>query len=109
MNNQADSTVQVPDGKSLHQTVDLEWLHQRTSGIYDVLNESGDLISMEETPAKETFRTGRPSEKILHFIRKSDGKHRWIIANSSPLLDDAGNLKMVLETSTDITIQKQAE
>jgi PAS domain S-box-containing protein len=109
MNNQAGSTAQLPDRTHLQQPVDIEWLHQRTSELYDVLGESDELISMEDTPAKETFRTGNPSEKILHFIRRSDGEHRWIMTNSSPLLDESGNLKMVLETSTDITSQKQAE
>jgi PAS domain S-box-containing protein len=109
MNNQAGSTAQMSDGTPPQQPVDLEWLYRRTSEIYTVLNESGELISMEELPVKETLRTAMSSEKIIHLIRKSDGNHRWIIVNSSPLLDESGNLKMVLATSTDITIQKQAE
>lgn len=88
---------------------DLRWIHQRTTDLFDLHDESGNPFSMEHSPAMVTFTTGQPAQQIIHFSRKSDGNERWILAVSSPLLNETGELKMVLASSTDITIQKRAE
>jgi PAS domain S-box-containing protein len=88
---------------------DLRWIHQRTTDLFDLHDESGEIFSIDDSPAMVTFRTGKAAQQVIHFSRKSDGNERWILAVSSPLLNESGELKMVLASSTDITIQKRAE
>jgi len=109
MNNQAEMSANINTQFTTPSSADLKWLHQRITDHFEVLDEAGGIISMDSTPINTTLRTGAPAEKILHFIRKSDGNHKWVLANTSPLFDESGELKMVLATSTDITIQKEAE
>ncbi len=109
MNNQAETSANINTRFTTPSSADLNWLHQRITDQFEVLDEAGGIISMDSTPTNTTLRTGAPAEKILHFIRKSDGNHKWVLANTSPLFDESGELKMVLATSTDITIQKEAE
>ena len=109
MNNKAGTTVNLNGQSDLPQSADLNWLHTRITELFEVIDESGKIITMEDTPVKTTIRTRSPDEKILHLIRKSDQNHQWIIVNTSPLFDESGEFKMMLATSTDITIQKQAE
>jgi len=109
MNNQAESSANINARSTTPQSADLTWLHRRITDQFDVFDESGEILAMENTPTNTTLRSGTPAEKVLHFIRKSDGNHKWVLANTSPLFDESGELKMVLATSTDITIQKQAE
>ena len=83
--------------------------HQSVTDLFEILDEEGESLSMEDTPTAITLRTGKAAQKIMHFVQKSDGTHKWILTTTSPLLDEAGELVMVLTSSTDITFQKQAE
>ncbi len=83
--------------------------HQSVTDLFEILDEEGVSLTMEDTPTAITLRTGKAAQKIMHFVQKSDGTHKWILTTTSPLLDEAGELVMVLTTSTDITFQKQAE
>jgi PAS domain S-box-containing protein len=83
--------------------------HQSVIDLFEILDEKGESLSMADTPTAITLRTGKAAQKIIHFIQKSDHKHTWILTTTSPLVDEAGELVMVLTTSTDITFQKQAE
>ena len=83
--------------------------HQSVTDLFEILDEEGESLSMEDTPTAITLITGKAAQKIMHFVQKSNGTHKWILTTTSPLLDETGELVMVLTTSTDITFQKQAE
>ena len=83
--------------------------HQSVTDLFEILDEEGESLSMVDTPTAITLRTGKAAQKIIHFVQKADHKHKWILTTTSPLLDEAGELVMVLTTSTDISFQKQAE
>jgi PAS domain S-box-containing protein len=91
------------------QKIYLSDYHQGVTDLYEILDEEGDSLSMEDTPTAITLSTGKAAQKIIHFIQKSDRMDNWILTSTSPLLNEAGELIMVLTTSTDITFQKLAE
>jgi PAS domain S-box-containing protein len=91
------------------QKIDLTGYHQSVTNIFEILDEEGEVLPMEKTPTAITLQTGKAAQKIMHFIQKSDRMSKWILTTTSPLLDEAGELVMVLTSSTDITFQKQAE
>ena len=109
LNHQASRITQMgPDPGDLSQK-DIHWLHSRILDYFDVFEEDGSVFSMKNTPALTSLHTGKAAERVIHFITKSDGSHRWILANAAPLLDEQGKINLVLATSTDISVQKQAE
>jgi PAS domain S-box-containing protein len=111
-NNQAQVTAgkNNPNANPVNlRGLNLEWIHQRTFELFDLHDESGNLASMENTPGMITFHTGKPAQQIIRFTSKLNGTKRWILATTSPLLNESGELTMVLACSTDITIQKEAE
>ena len=89
--------------------IHLTGYHQSVTDLFEILDEEGDSLTIEDTPTAITLRTGKAAQKIMHFVQKSDGTHKWILTTTSPLLDEAGELVMVLTSSTDITFQKLAE
>ncbi len=109
LNHQAAQIMQLGSTPPDQTQIDLQWIHNRIQDYFDIYDEEGKIFSMQNTPGLTTLRTGQTAEKVIHFVSKSEGSHRWIIANAAPLLDGQGKLSMVLATSTDITIQKQAE
>ncbi len=98
----------IPEENATKKT-HLTSYHQSVTDRFEILDEEGKYLTMEDTPTAITLRTGKSAQKIMHFIHKSDHTHKWILTTTSPLLDEAGELVMVLTSSTDITFQKQAE
>ncbi|MFC2103524.1 ATP-binding protein [Bacteroidota bacterium] len=62
----------------------------------------------EVCPVERTFRDGQPhcSEEIVKNLK---GKEVSVIVYTAPILDDDGNVKSVMELSTDITDVKQLQ
>jgi PAS domain S-box-containing protein len=108
-NSEAQQTAGSSSPSADLQQLDIHWIHRKTTELFDLHDESGEVFSMENSPTMVTFRTGKSAQQIIQFSRKSDGNQRWILAVASPLLNESGELKMVLASSTDITVQKRAE
>jgi PAS domain S-box-containing protein len=109
VNSQAQLSIAISSLPENLQELDIQWFHKKTSELFELHDESGSIFSMENTPAMNTFRSGKASQQIIHFTSKLNGDQKWILASASPLLNEAGELMMVLASSTDITFQKRAE
>lgn len=88
---------------------DVDEYHNKIWDLFELRDDHGEPFQVENAPTSVTLRTGIATQTIIHLIRKKDNKHKWILATSSPLMDDKGDLNMVLTCSTDITLQKEAE
>jgi PAS domain S-box-containing protein len=88
---------------------DLALVRKRVTDNFDIYNEERQPYKVDDSPAAKVFRTGQPAEDVILFVRKSDGKELWILNKSAPLLDEKGELQLVITNSTDITLQKTAE
>lgn len=88
---------------------DQQSLKNKASGLFEILNDKNEPIDFSQTPGSITIRTGKASELVHQSLNKKTGDIMWMLSKAEPLLDDNGNLKMVLASSTDITLQKTAE
>ena len=65
----------------------------------------------EVCPVEKTFRDGQ-SYASEELVRTLDGREVWVIVNTTPIRNEAGEITAVMEMSTDITeiklLQKQA-
>jgi PAS domain S-box-containing protein len=62
----------------------------------------------EVCPVERTFRDGQPHSSE-EKIKTQNGNDIWVIVNTSPILDDDGNIVSVMEMSTDITEAKNLQ
>jgi PAS domain S-box-containing protein len=88
---------------------DIYQLRKRMDSTYLVLDQGGEPLLFEESSVAICFRTGKPSEVISQIIHRETGEAIWLLSRSSPLFNEAGELSIVLTTSTDITLQKTSE
>jgi PAS domain S-box-containing protein len=88
---------------------DFNMLMQKASETFYVVNENNEPFTRDKLPTAETLKTKKHGEMVFSMQKKSGGQKIWYINKSSPILDDNGDVLMVLTTSTDITIQKVAE
>ena len=72
-----------------------------------VTNENGQPIAFEETPFIKAIKTGESHTQIL-IIRLRNGKNKWILFNSQPLVEEnaCGNFS-VISNIIDITSERQ--
>ncbi|MFH1998497.1 MAG: PAS domain S-box protein, partial [Planctomycetota bacterium] len=62
----------------------------------------------EVCPVERSFRDGLPhySEEKVHTL---GGKEVWVVVNTTPILDDSGEIMGVMEMSTDVTEMKKLQ
>ncbi|MEO6637655.1 MAG: PAS domain S-box protein, partial [Ginsengibacter sp.] len=84
-------------------------LKNKVAGLFELLNDKNEPIDFSQTPGSITIRTGKASELVHQSLNKKTGQIMWVLSKAEPLLDENGNLKMVLGSSIDITLQKTAE
>jgi PAS domain S-box-containing protein len=102
------SSLGNPDAEGI-VGMDLETIHKKTLEIFELRNEAGEIFRMDDGPSMTAFRTGKPCQQIVNFINRKTFEQKWSIVSAAPLLNESGELTMVLLSTIDITFQKQAE
>jgi diguanylate cyclase (GGDEF)-like protein/PAS domain S-box-containing protein len=73
------------------------------------VHEDGSVFPSAAHPALVSLRTARPARDVVMGICKADGALTWISINTEPLLDEDGQVQMVVANFSDITRKKQSE
>ncbi len=72
-------------------------------------HDDGTPVSVDEHPVTRVFETGKPDFGFEHWIELPDGSERWLSSNSSPLVNEAGEVEYVVVSFEDITGLKRRE
>jgi PAS domain S-box-containing protein len=75
----------------------------------EFIQENGSTFDAENFPSNQAIRTKRPVRGVVIGVRKSKQDNIWLLVNAEPILSEAGNLKEVISTFTDISERKKAE
>jgi PAS domain S-box-containing protein len=81
-------------------------LMQKAGENYDVKDENDAPFLRKNLPSVNALKVGQFGEVVFSMQRKLGGNKVWLLNKSAPILDEKGEVSMVLTTSTDITIQK---
>ena len=76
---------------------------------WDIYHDDGTPISADEHPVSRVLETGDPVYGFEHWIELADGTERWLSSNSSPVLDEAGEVEYVVVSFEDATALKRRE
>ncbi len=76
----------------------------------DIINEEGKLFQVSEMPFFRALETKRLIKDVVMGIWLPQKKERiWLLLNTDPVLDDAGQVQHVISSFTDITERKKLE
>ena len=115
-------TVQAPDGslvyanQSAARTLGFESPEvllatplREVMSHYELIDEDGDPLPIEALPSRRALlgESGDPS--VIRFREVNTGDDHWSLVQAIPILDDAGAVRMVINTFQDITQLKQSE
>ena len=84
-------------------------LMQKGGENYYVKDENDEPFLREKLPSVNALKIGKPGEVVFSMEKRSGGPKLWFLNKSAPILEENGEVSMVLTTSTDITAQKTAE
>ena len=115
-------TAQVPDGRLVFandaaaqicgvESSD-ELLHLSGSELlerFEIIGEDGALMPVDKLPNRLAFTERSPQEAVLGYRILPSGDERWSVLRSTPLLDEAGEVHLVINVFHDITDERSAE
>jgi PAS domain S-box-containing protein len=107
-------------GELVYANQGTTWLHKylSTNSIpeldnvlldIELLDESGNPISLEELPGRQTLSGISVGPKIVCIRHRETGQEKWAIFKSTPILDKDGAVQMAVVITHDITEIKKAE
>ena len=72
-------------------------------GRFEILDEDGRPLPIGELPGRRAFAGEREPEAVVRFRRRSGGGDRWALVRATPLFDQRGEVRHVVNVFVDIT------
>ena len=76
---------------------------------FEMLDESGEPMPLEELPGRRALVMGEASEAILRFRVRESGEERWSAVKATPIRDQDGRTVMAINVIEDMTAHKRSE
>ncbi len=100
----AAATIGVPDVATL-LTQPVETLR----GGFVVLDSAGRPIPDDQTTTRRAFRGEHVQEQLVRFRHRDSDADRWSVVSSTPVCDETGAVRFVVNIFRDITERRDAE
>jgi PAS domain S-box-containing protein len=95
---------------NLGEDVDILNINSRDWSQWQVFDEAGGLLDVDEHPVRKAARTRTAVRDVLVAMQCPGRTDRnWILISAEPILDAQGNLHRLICTYHDITERKQVE
>ena len=95
--------------EALMNETDVFKIRKKLDISFEVTDEMGKPLKRDNNSATMALLTSKTAEVVSKLKSRQTGESIWILSKSVPLYDENGVLMMVFSTSTDITLQKNAE
>jgi PAS domain S-box-containing protein len=76
---------------------------------FEIIDEDGAPVPVDRLPNRLALTERSPHEAVLGYRILPSGDARWSVLRSTPLLDDAGEVHLVINVFHDITDERNAE
>jgi len=75
----------------------------------ELYDEDGTPIADENHPVTRVLKTGEAHFGEEYWLKRHDGRERWVLCNAAPVFDTEGNVEYVVLGFEDTTAMKQRE
>jgi PAS domain S-box-containing protein len=76
-------------------------------GRFSLFDAAGAPLRAEALPGRRMLRGEPPSEVMVLFVDNQTGERRWSLLRSTPVLDETGQLQLVVNIFRDVTERKR--
>jgi PAS domain S-box-containing protein len=82
---------------------------QELMQMFELLDAEGKAFPREQLPSRIALREGRSASGTICYRSKRSGQERWSFIQSTPVLDERGQVRFVINIFQDITERRRAE
>ena len=76
---------------------------------FELYSESGVPFALAESPTMRALNGEVNAKKIYRYVNTENGKEKWLVSTSRPVLDNAKKIVFVITIINDITEEKLAQ
>lgn len=76
---------------------------------FKFMDEHDEPIPFHRMPGQRSFEAKSPQEQAVHLVNHEMNVDHWMVIKSVPVLDEVGNIKLVVNIFRDESLQKQRE
>lgn len=77
--------------------------------VFELISETGNPFPVENLPGRRVLAGDTSPSATIGYKNKITGEERWAIVRSSPVLDEKGQVKAVINIISDLTERKELE
>ena len=104
VNNSFLQIFDIPEGTDILNVNSRDWAD------WQVFDENGQLLAVDEHPVRQAALTRRAVRNRLVEVKTPSGTNsKWLLVSVEPMLDSQGNLQRLICTFYDITDRRAAE
>ncbi|RYY91075.1 MAG: PAS domain S-box protein, partial [Chitinophagaceae bacterium] len=82
----------------------------RPDDRWEAIFEDGRPITVEDTPAYKVVQSGQAVRNfVMGHLQPRSGKRVWLLVNADPVFDEAGGMRHIITSFSDITYRKELE
>jgi PAS domain S-box-containing protein len=82
---------------------------QKVPDRFEILDEAGHPYPVDRLPGRLAVRGETPEPTVVRYRVRETGEERWSLIKARPVRDRAGEVRLAISISEDITEQKRAE
>jgi PAS domain S-box-containing protein len=87
----------------------LEHPMQELMQTFELLDEEGNTFPRERLPGRIALTEGRSSSAVVCYRHRKTGEGRWSFIQSTPVFDEAGQVRFAINIFKDITERRRAD
>jgi PAS domain S-box-containing protein len=76
---------------------------------FEILGENGEPLPLERLPNRRAFLDREPREAVLGYRILPSAEERWSVLRSTPILDDEGAVRLLINVFHDVTDERYAQ
>jgi serine phosphatase RsbU (regulator of sigma subunit)/PAS domain-containing protein len=76
---------------------------------FQIFDEELQPMSVEQLPGRLAMKGDRPPDAVVRFKDNATGETHWSVVKATPILDEEGNVSLVVNIFDDISAQKREE
>lgn len=109
INNKGAEYTGYRSAEEMMRDITLDQIRKQNLQRYDMFDEEGKPLSPANSPVQQSFQTRLSNFGVYKMVDRTDQSHQWIYYVCTPILNNEGEVDLVIGTITDITLQKEAE
>ena len=82
---------------------------QQLMDLYDAFDEQGHALALTDLPSSVALRGESAEPMLVRNVIRRTGAERWLLHKATPVLDDNGELSLIVNVIEDHTDAKRAE